>query len=346
MIYSCLQWNNLKMLFVLYFLLMLTDGRCADEPILETKNIRVGDPVTLTCSRRSAGSFIWMRVVSGNTLEVLTEKNPHITVKAKPGILELKIIKAKQSDSAVYICMRTYNKYKEVLNVTYLRTEEHVTTVPPSVPVRPEDSVTLKCSILHESQNKSCPTDDNVFCFTAESNQCHPSFNYTEEDEGNEYEKNAMGVTTKKCFYSLLKNLSSSDAWMYHCVVAPCEENGMGNKSKLNTEAVNLCSSKDKSSTILYLLCAALAMSVILIAFLVYTIKKLDKNSKGYSNAGIALQTQTSTRENQETQQTDEDSLVYSTAVFTRKEVSTTMTRDTQSAEEEIIYTNVSDLRL
>ena len=114
--------------------------------------------------------------------------------------------------------------------------QEPVTTVPPSVPVRPEDSVALKCSILHESQNKSCPADDNVFCFTAESNQCHPSFNYTKEDEGNEYEKISTGVTTKKCFYSLLKNFSSSDAWMYHCVVAPCEENGMGNKSKLNTE--------------------------------------------------------------------------------------------------------------
>ena len=96
---------------------------CADEPILETKTIRVGDPVTLTCSRRSAGTIFWMRVVSGNTPEDLTEKYPHITVTAKPGILELKIIKAKQSDSAVYICLRTYDKYKEVLNVTYLRTE-------------------------------------------------------------------------------------------------------------------------------------------------------------------------------------------------------------------------------
>ena len=51
--------------------------------------------------------------------------------------------------------------------------------------------------------------------------------------------------------------------------------------------AVNLCISKDKSSTILYLLCAALAMSVILIAFLVYTIKKLEKNSKDYSNGEL-----------------------------------------------------------
>ncbi|KAM4555466.1 uncharacterized protein PAE49_014507 isoform 2-T2 [Odontesthes bonariensis] len=337
------------MLFVLYFLLMLTDGRCADDPILETKTIRVGDPVTLTCSRRSAGSITWMRVVSGNSPEVLTEtlnKNPHITVTQNPGILELKIRKAKQSDTAVYICMRIYDKYQEVLKVTYLRTEEPVTTVPPSVPVRPEDSVTLKCWTLHESQNESCPADDNVFCFTAESNQCHPSFNYTKEDKGNEYENNSTGVTMKKCFYSYLKNFSSSDAWMYHCAVAPCEEKVMGNKStKLNTE-VNLCNSKDKSSTILYLLCAALAMSGILIAFLVYTIKKLEKKSKWYSNASVALQTQTSTRENQETQQMDEDSLVYSAPVFTRTKVSKTGSRGTKSAEEETIYTNVSDLGL
>lgn len=100
---------------------------CADDRVIHTKTIRVGDHVTMTCSRRSAGHILWMRIAFGNAPEHL-EKTPkglnsHIKVSHQAGTLELKIIKAKRTDSAVYLCVRKHEGNITYLNVTYLRVE-------------------------------------------------------------------------------------------------------------------------------------------------------------------------------------------------------------------------------
>lgn len=78
----------------------------------------------MTCSRRSAGRIFWMRVAFGNSPEHLEKTseslNSHIKVNQEAGTLELKIIKAKQIDSAVYLCVRNHEGNKTYLNVTYL----------------------------------------------------------------------------------------------------------------------------------------------------------------------------------------------------------------------------------
>ncbi|KAM9740890.1 uncharacterized protein ACNS7B_012181 isoform 1-T1 [Menidia menidia] len=332
------------MLIAFYFLLMLTDGWCAIDPILETKTNHVGSQVTLTCPRKSAGTFSWMRVNFGSTPEILGEEQKiynHITVKPEPGIFELRILQSKLSDTGFYFCIRKYHQKMELLTITYLRTEEPVTTAPPSPLFHQEDSVTLKCSVLHDSQNTSCPADENIFCLTAKYNQCHSSLNYSKEGQGG-YLNNSLSVTAKKCLHSYLKHFSSSDVQTYYCAVATCEERVMENQSKPN-KAVNLCSSKDVFSIVFYLLCAAVAMSVILIGFLAHTIKKLRKKIKEYSTVAVAQQRQTSTRENQGSQQTDEDSLIYSTVAFTRTKMSQTAKRANKSDEEETIFTDVCD---
>ncbi|KAA8588681.1 hypothetical protein FQN60_010026 [Etheostoma spectabile] len=96
-----------------------------------------------------------------------------------------------------------------------------------------------------------------------------------------------------------------------------------------------------KDHTVLCLLGAALATSLIVIAFLIYSIKKLKKQSCGCCNTAVALQTNGATASgHQQSQQTDED-LVYSAAIFTIRKASKGGTRDAKTEEKESIYSEV-----
>ncbi|XP_030596001.1 uncharacterized protein LOC115787436 [Archocentrus centrarchus] len=241
--------------------------------------------------------------------------------------------------------MKTANRDLTFLNGINLKVEGPdpvFTTAAPPDPVH-QPTVTLQCSVLQDFQNKTCPADGRVFCLSAESHQSHPGFNYSHMDDGDEHEKNSEELSTKKCFYSYFRN--SSDSQNYYCVVATCVDSFSGNKTAGHTE-VNRSNSK-KDDTILYLLCAALAISLIVIAFLVYSIKKLKKKSYVYSNVdntvAVALQTNVISSGDQENVQTDEN-MVYSAPTF--KKASKSGTRETKPAEEESIYTDVKTLGL
>ncbi|KAI3351529.1 hypothetical protein L3Q82_020380 [Scortum barcoo] len=158
------------------------------------------------------------------------------------------------------------------------RPEPYVTAVPPSDPVCPGDSVTLQCSVL--SDNRTHPEDHHVYWFTAGSHESPPSFNHTQENSVEEHEKDPEGLSVKKCIYNFFTNISSSDTRTYYCAVAAYEEKVSGNVSKSDTKAVNMMD-LPRDSTVLSLLCAALAISLIVIAFLVYSIKTLKKKSCG-----------------------------------------------------------------
>ncbi|XP_050928471.1 uncharacterized protein LOC108895097 isoform X3 [Lates calcarifer] len=296
------------MLVIFCLVLMLRMGRCTGKQI-ETKTVRVGDDVHLTCPRIGSGTLFWIRLVSGNLPKILGktysyEPDPRITATEGHGTFDLHIGKAKLSDAAVYYCVKTQQGELIFLEGTDLRVEgpQPVTTaIPTSDPVHTEDSVTLQCSVLSDSENKT----------------------HLEEN--------------------FLKNISCSDAGTYHCAVAKCGERFSDKRSNLTTEAVNVDQVQDK--TVLCLLCAALAISLIVIAFLIYLIKKLKKNSYRCYTA-VALQTNATASGNQERQQTDEDSLVYSAPTFTSRKASKTVTRDTKTTEEESIYTDVRTLGL
>ncbi|XP_045885951.1 uncharacterized protein LOC123957300 [Micropterus dolomieu] len=233
----------------------------------------------------------------------------------------------------------------DYVKLTCTRKESAITTVPPSDPVRPGDSVTLQCSVLSDSENKTCPGELNVCCFRDGSHQSHPSFIYS---QGNSVD-DSEGFSTKKCFYSknIFKNISSSDAGTYYCAVATCGDIFCGNRSKPETEAINM-RDLQKDYTILILLCAALAICVIVIAFLSYTIKKLKRNSCGCCNAAVVLQINAATANasDQQSQKTDEDSLVYSAPTFAGRKSGRSERRDAKTEEEESIYTDVRTLGL
>ncbi|KAM7417265.1 hypothetical protein PAMA_017085 [Pampus argenteus] len=344
------------MLFGFYILLMLRVGRCADDQMIVTKTVGVGDDVTLTCTRNRSqhgATLFWIRLVDGNLPEFLggtfgfdydddDNNTSHITAKQEPGTFVLHINKSKTSDTGLYYCIKVKRLQLTFLNVTFLRIkgpEPDITVVSqhfPSDPVRPGDSVTLQCSVLSDSENKRCPEEHRVHWFTSGSDESHPSFVYAHGNTGAECEQSLETRSPHKCFYSFSKKVSSSDAGTYYCAVAACGEILFGNGTKVELEAVNMWDLQ-KANTVLPLLCAALAASLIVIILLIYSTKK---NICDCCNAAVALQTNPATASSdQNSQQRNEDSLVYCKPNFTSRTVGKAGRRNVK--EEATIYNDV-----
>lgn len=113
--------------------------------------------------------------------------------------------------------------------------EPHTTTVSPSDPVCPGDSLILNCSVSG-SDNNTRPEENSVCFFKAGSNQSYPSFNCTKEITSGEYEKDPEGYSEKKCVLSFFKNINCSDAGTFYCSVDTREKTKSENTSKLNNE--------------------------------------------------------------------------------------------------------------
>uniref|UniRef100_A0A665WDD7 Ig-like domain-containing protein n=1 Tax=Echeneis naucrates TaxID=173247 RepID=A0A665WDD7_ECHNA len=244
--------NSLIHVFVDLFL-------CTDDRIFETKTAGVGEDVQLTCPRHISdynANFFWIRLVSGNMPELLgrtylfhydgTKKTPRITAKEEPETFPLKISKADQSDTGLYYCVKVVQLDLEVIKGTFLKikgAEPEITTnfqLPPSDPVRPGDSVTLQCSVLFDSEKKTCPGDHSVYWFRAGSDEAHPSFIYAHGNNRDHCKKTPESESTQKCDYFFSKNVSSSDAGTHYCAVATCGEILFGNGTKLEIEKLEI----------------------------------------------------------------------------------------------------------
>uniref|UniRef100_A0A3Q0R163 Ig-like domain-containing protein n=1 Tax=Amphilophus citrinellus TaxID=61819 RepID=A0A3Q0R163_AMPCI len=283
---------------------------CSDEQIFETKTVRVGENINLTCTRRDVGTLFWIKLVSGKFPKILGRSfssqsdDQHIRTGTEPGTFVLYITKAQQSDTGVYICMKTANRDLTFLNGIYLKVEgpDPVFTTAPSDPVHQEHTVTLQCSVLQDFQNKTCPADGRVLCLSAEPHQSHPDFNYSHMNGGDEYEKNSEELSTKKCFYSYFRN--SSDSQNYYCVVATCVESG--DKTEGNTEGNKKLDSFSCCEFICQYSCSCSA-------------NKCDSTWRSRNSTGNYVKKKSAER----FQYTDEDSLVYSVAIFTCRKIKT-----------------------
>ncbi|KAI3351516.1 hypothetical protein L3Q82_020371 [Scortum barcoo] len=144
----------------------------------------------------------------------------------------------------------------------------------PSDPVRPGDSVTLQCSVLSDYENKTCPGQHSVYWFRAGSDGAHPTLIYVQRNNSDQSEKSPEAHSPQKCVYNFSKNVSSSDAGTYYCAVAT---------------SVNMWNLK-KANGVIILLCASLAISLIVIALLIYSIKKktLDCNAAASLRTNVA----------------------------------------------------------
>ncbi|XP_071314252.1 uncharacterized protein [Trachinotus anak] len=190
--------------------------------------------------------------------------------------------------------------------------------VPPSDPVRPGDSVTLQCSVLFDSEKKTCPGDHSVYWFRAGADESQPSLIYAHGNSGDQCEESPEAQSTQKCVYNFSKNVSSSDAGTHYCAVATCGEILFGNGMKLGIEAANMGSFGNSQKAVFLLLFTALALSFIVTALLIYIIKKNKYTC--FNDSSAAMQTNAATTvSHQQSHKTDGDSLVYSVPRFTRK---------------------------
>ncbi|XP_078025597.1 signal-regulatory protein beta-2-like [Epinephelus lanceolatus] len=333
----------MKMVIIFYLLLMLRVGRCTDDRVFEMTTVEVGDNVTLNCTRQTSeydDTLFWIRLVSGKQPEFLggtyafdyegVNKTPHITAKQEPGSFILHIHETKLSDTGLYYCLKVNLLDMTFSKSTLLRVkgpEPDITAVTQdfaSDPVRPGDSVTLQCSVLSDSEKKTCSEEHRVYWFRATSDESHPSFIYAQVNSSDGCEKSPEAHSPQKCIYSFSKDVSSSDAGTYYCAVATCGEILFGNGAKL--EELNMWDLQ-KANTLLFLLIAALALSLTVIAFLIYTIKK---KTCYHCNAAVTLQTNAASQ-----------SLAYSAPIFTKRKPGQADRRNVRAAEGERPYTDV-----
>ncbi|XP_029369093.1 signal-regulatory protein beta-2-like [Echeneis naucrates] len=329
-----------------------------DDLIFETKTAGVGEDVQLTCPRHISdynANFFWIRLVSGNMPELLgrtylfhndgTKKTPRITAKEEPETFPLKISKADQSDTGLYYCVKVVQLDLEVIKGTFLKikgAEPEITTnfqLPPSDPVRPGDSVTLQCSVLFDSEKKTCPGDHSVYWFRAGSDEAHPSFIYAHGNNRDHCKKSPESESTQKCDYFFSKNVSSSDAGTHYCAVATCGEILFGNGTKLEIDKLEIEGNMmdlQRTNTLLLVLCGTLATALIVTVFLFYMKKKTCDCSKAADAATVST--------DQRSQQGDEDRLTYSAPTFTRRKAGKVERRNEKAAEKETVYSGVRAL--
>uniref|UniRef100_UPI001448972D uncharacterized protein LOC117250583 n=1 Tax=Epinephelus lanceolatus TaxID=310571 RepID=UPI001448972D len=323
---------------------------CTDDHVFETTTVEVGDDVTLNCTRQTSDlreTLFWIRLVSGKTPEFLggtyafdyegVNKTPHITAKQEPGSFILHIHETKLSDTGLYYCLKV-----NLLDMTFSKSAllrvkgPDITAVTqdfPSDPVRPRDSVTLQCSVLSDSEKKTCPEEHRVYWFRAASDESHPSVIYTQGNSSDGCEKSPEAHSLQKCIYSFSKDVSSSDAATYYCAVATCGEILFGNGAKLDIQGTSTCS--QDAVAVIFLLLAVLAISLIVVAVLTYAMKK--KENDCYS-AAVAMQRNSGGRKSQ---QRDEDTPVYSAVVFTVMKTGSGAIKDSRAAERQRIYAAV-----
>uniref|UniRef100_A0A3Q2VFB9 Ig-like domain-containing protein n=1 Tax=Haplochromis burtoni TaxID=8153 RepID=A0A3Q2VFB9_HAPBU len=311
------------MLIIFYILLSVRVGRCTDDLFFETKSLVVGDYVTLKCPRRVAEykeTMYWIRIVSGSSAEFLggtftfdyngVNRTPHITAKQEPGTFTLDISKVNLSDIGLYYCIKVRQLAMTFLKGTFLTIKElepdvtDIFQMPPSDHVYQGDPVTMQCSLLSNTEKKTCSGNHSVFWFRA-GTESQPSLIYAHGNTGDECNKSLEDPSQYKCDYSFSKNVSTADAGSYYCAVATCGQIIFGNGTKLNI--------KGKMSNVYQII-----QNILLSAEYVCQISNVTTKTKS------------------------ENSMVYSVATFTIKKSGKLVRRHEKAEEEATVYSDIS----
>ncbi|XP_014901751.1 uncharacterized protein LOC106955840 [Poecilia latipinna] len=317
---------------------------CSDELKIEVKTVTAGQNVTLSCPRKTSAlyreTFYWIRLVSGNWPEFLgstvnfkiddVSKIPHIQTKQEEKEFILHINEAKRNDTGLYYCIKIRQLDFIFMKGTFLKIESDIVDVildSPSGSVNAENSDTLQCSVLSDSEKKTCPADSRVYWFKAGPDHSHPSLLYLQENSGDECENSPEAQTAQKCFYNFS---GTSDSGIHHCAVAACGQILFGNRLKLWG-----ANSMDFSKILLPSLCSALVISLVVISWLIYKIKK--------KTCGCCNGPATSGGDNQK--QSEENHLVYSAPTFKKNKAKKGERRNVRTAQEETVYTDVKTFR-
>ncbi|XP_029973137.1 polymeric immunoglobulin receptor-like isoform X3 [Salarias fasciatus] len=278
-------------MFVMFgFLLMIAVGCCATDQNFEIKSVAPQQNVTFTCPRTFdyQEKVYWIRIISGHQPEFLggtigydsseVNQTPHFTTKQELGNFILNIHQTQINDTGLYYCILTTILTDMIfLRGVFLTVQGAQSSIsgifqaPPSAAVHPGESVSLQCSVLSDSEKKTCSEDYRVHWFRAGSNQSHPSFIYT---HGGNAE---CGNSSQKCFYNFSEKVSVSDAGTYYCAVAACGEVMFGNGAKLDMRESKEEDLK-RANTALCSLGAAFIATIIVLVCLIWTNEKKDCN--------------------------------------------------------------------
>ncbi|XP_067375575.1 polymeric immunoglobulin receptor-like, partial [Channa argus] len=296
-----------------------------EDALTPVISVQLGEPVTFTCDLPNAEitrrEVHWYRQSAGDTMKLVVILRKSTKPEFSKGFPEsrmkvdddnsfsnLTILRTIEEDEGMYQCAVIEWMTIPVWSGTYLlikgnsqRTSNYtvVQWSTASDPVRPGDSVTLQCSLLSDSENKTCPGDHSVYWFRAGSEKSHPEIIHT--DGNHQCEKRSD--TVKSCVYGFSKTISSSDAGTYYCAVATCGQILFGNGTKLDIKDTNMWI--QMTTAVIFLLSGVSTM--IFLAFLFCPIK-CDKN------AAVSLHKYSKC---QKTQQEKDDTQVYSAVIFT-----------------------------
>ncbi|XP_028316096.1 uncharacterized protein LOC114471464 isoform X2 [Gouania willdenowi] len=305
------------MQIIFYFVLMLGMCCCSDLT-LEQKNVTVGDGVELDCETKKAGTMLWIKLVSGRLPIVFGRSSGFDTfpvrfvTKKEHGAFQLHITKTTIEDTSVYLCIRFVSQDMTFVKGVDLKVKG-TRAAPTRDPVPSEHLTTL-------SYGNRCQPEDTFVCFRSESNT---SLNYKQ--------RNHDYLTIRNCV--TFQNFTVSDLQRHHCG----HHENFGSNSTNNSQAENVCKDSKTDHTVVYLLCGALTLALIVIATLINYIFKL-KRILCNNREGAFVQQPILTED--ETEEMDEDKVIYCTAIFTPKKDRIREPKITDPAEE-IIYSDV-----
>uniref|UniRef100_A0A671Y0N0 Ig-like domain-containing protein n=1 Tax=Sparus aurata TaxID=8175 RepID=A0A671Y0N0_SPAAU len=289
--------------------------------------VQLGEPVTFTCvlpSDEFRRDIYWYKQSVGDDLKLIVAlrnnykpvfrpefPESRLDLKVEKNISNLTIFSTTEEDEGMYHCT-FIDLNKNICSGTYLSLKGKyvICLLQSSDPVRPGDLKTLQCSVLSDSDTKTCPGDHSVFWFRVGSDKSHPNILYTDGNRRDECEDRSD--TQKSCVHHFSKNISSSDAGTYYCAVATCGEILFGNGAKVDIEGntVLLFRKSEHLSFNLYIESNKIYENQLLSVFLVI-------------------------------KQRDDDMRLYSAVVFTVMKTDRGVMKHAEAAETERIYTAV-----
>ncbi|XP_035769654.1 T-cell surface glycoprotein CD8 beta chain-like [Neolamprologus brichardi] len=255
--------------------------------LVPVETVQLGEPATLTCAipkELSVRGLKWYKQSVGDTLKLIVTliqskadfspgfSSSRFRINNDANFSSLIILNTVQEDEGHYHCTNTEwigTTWGGIyLLVTAQRTSNYAVSqlLIESNPVCPGDTMTLQCSVFSDSDIKTYPGGLNILWFREGSDKSLPNIIYTDRNRSNICEKRSDHQKT--CVYHFSKNVSSSDAGTYYCAVATCGEILLGSGTTLVIQESSVW-----SQTVVFLLCAVVVMSLIVIAVLIYTIK-------------------------------------------------------------------------
>ncbi|XP_028271610.1 uncharacterized protein LOC114442348 [Parambassis ranga] len=256
--------------------------------LVPVKTVQLGEPAVLTCmlfnEELSTREVHWYKQSPGDTLKLIVTlwKSTHpdyapeysksiVDVQFNNSFSNLTILRVSQEDEGMYHCAVT-EWIKTNWRATYLvvkdnnpRTSNYTVVQHPAAS-GPGLSDTLQCSVLSDSQSKSCLGDLSMFWFR--SHKSHADIIFTDGHRQDECEERSD--SQKRCVYRFSKNISSSDSGTYYCALATCGEILFGRGTRLDVQESS--SLKAEVGTILQ--CAILVICLVVIAVLLCALKK------------------------------------------------------------------------